>query len=110
MVESSPPVLAPGNVWWQLAGLLQGVIARNCASQGVTHFELLHVVAVAVAAVTAATAARGEVIELSRRATSELQRPAYSKEQTRQILRSRRGITTHYDNPSRAIRGPSSVL
>jgi len=53
MVESSPPVLASGNVWWQLAGLLQGVIARNCASQGVMHFELLHVVtAAAVAAVT----------------------------------------------------------
>lgn len=55
MVESSPPVLTPGNVWWQ--GLLQGVIARNCASQGVMHFELLHVVAAAAAVATAVTAA-----------------------------------------------------
>lgn len=65
MVESSPPALASGNVWWQLAGLLQGVIARNCASQGVMHFELLHVVTAAAVAAAVATATRSEVIELS---------------------------------------------
>jgi len=48
--------LATRNVWRQLAGLLGRVIAGNCASQDVMHFELLH------AAASAAAAA--EVIEL----------------------------------------------